>query len=127
MPLPHLRRPAQPPLSCLIKLGLKFKFWSIRFSKLQIQICGPEKIFIQLVVINWLLGFVYDHFLNKNVYACGYKIFSLVLRSQKYATRSLRSLLSYFYDLSNSRKYFIHHRHNILIYHYLQVRIAHCQ
>ena len=27
--------------------------------------------FIQLVVINWLLGFVYDHFLNKNVYACG--------------------------------------------------------
>ena len=31
----------------------------------------PPLVFIQLVVINWLLGFVYDHFLNKNVYACG--------------------------------------------------------
>ena len=43
------------------------------------------------------------------------KYFLSFSRSQKYATRSLRSLLSYFYDLSNSRKYFIHHRHNILI------------
>ena len=50
-----------------------------------------KKKFIQLVVINWPLGFVYDHFLNKNVYACGYKIFPLVL------------------EVTNSRKYFIHH------------------
>ena len=39
--------------------------------------------FIQLVVINWLLGFIYDHFLNKNVYACGYKMFPLVLEVTK--------------------------------------------
>ena len=44
------------------------------------------------------------------------KYFLSFSRSQKYATRSLRSLLSYFYDLSNSRKYFIHHRHNILVF-----------
>ena len=44
------------------------------------------------------------------------KYFLSVLRSQKYATRSLRSLLSYFYDLSNSRKYFIHHWHNIIVH-----------
>ena len=42
-----------------------------------------DKFFIQLVVINWLLGFVYDHFLNKNVYARGYKIFALVLEVTK--------------------------------------------
>ena len=35
------------------------------------------------VVIKWLLGLVYDHFLNKNVYACGYKIFLLVLEVTK--------------------------------------------
>ena len=35
--------------------------------------------FIQLVVINWLLGFVYDHFLNKNVYARGYKTTGITL------------------------------------------------
>ena len=35
------------------------------------------------MVINWLLGFVYDHFLNKNVRACGYKIFPLVLEVTK--------------------------------------------
>ena len=44
---------------------------------------SDKAIFIQLVVINWLLGFVYDHFLNKNVYACGYKIFPLVLEVTK--------------------------------------------
>ena len=70
--------------------------------------------FIQLVVINWLLGFFYDHFLNKNIYACGYKIFPLVLEVTKICL-SFNSLLSYLNDLSNSRKYFIHHRHNILI------------
>ena len=49
------------------------------------------------MVINWLLGFVYDHFLNKNVYACAYKIFPLVL------------------EVTNSWKYFIHHWLNILL------------
>ena len=44
------------------------------------------------------------------------KYFLSFSRSQKYATRSLRSLLSYFYDLSNSRKYFIHHWYNIILY-----------
>ena len=34
------------------------------------------------------------------------KYFLSFSRSQKYATRSLRSLLADFYDLSNSRKYF---------------------
>ena len=29
------------------------------------------------------VGFFYDHFLNKNVYACGYKIFPLVLEVTK--------------------------------------------
>ena len=37
------------------------------------------------------------------------KYFLLFSRSQKYATRLLRSLLSYFYDLSNLRKYFFLH------------------
>ena len=35
------------------------------------------------MVIKWLLGFVYDHFLNKNVYARGHKIFPLVLEVTK--------------------------------------------
>ena len=44
------------------------------------------------------------------------KYFLSFSRSQKYATRSLRSLLAYFYDLSNSRKYLIHHWHNIILF-----------
>ena len=51
---------------------------------------------IQQVAIKWLVGFVYD-ILNKNVglvYACGHKIFPLVLKVKQYATRSHRSLPS---------------------------------